>query len=151
MGITIILITHEMEVVKEICHKVAILEKGKIAECGPVFEIFVNPKTKIAKAFFDSVDIELENEVYQRALEGNGIIIKGTFIGETSTSPYISRMISKFNLEVSILLGNIQNMDNTLVGSLLIKINGEGENIKKGIEYLKENNVIVEEVRFENE
>lgn len=151
MGITIILITHEMEVVKEICHKVAILEKGKIAECGPVFEIFVNPKTKIAKAFFDSVDIELENEVYQRALEGNGIIIKGTFIGETSTSPYISRMISKFNLEVSILLGNIQNMDNTLVGSLLIKINGEGENIKKGIEYLKENNVIVEEVTFENE
>ncbi|MDE6357650.1 MAG: ATP-binding cassette domain-containing protein [Eubacteriales bacterium] len=149
LGITIILITHEMEVVKEICSKVAILEKGKIAECGNVYEIFINPKTKVARSFFESVDIKLENEVYKKALDGEGVVIKGIFIGETSTAPYISKMISKYNVEVSILLGNIQNMNNTLIGTLVIKITGENENIKKGIEYLKENNVIVEEVQNE--
>lgn len=151
MGMTIILITHEMEVVKEICHKVAILEKGKIAECGNVSEILVNPKTKIARSFFDSVDVKLENEIYQKALDGNGIVIKGTFIGETSTSPYISKIISKFGVEVSILLGNIQNIDNTLIGTLVIKITGDNNDIKKSIKYLQDNNVIIEEVHFENE
>lgn len=147
LGITIILITHEMEVVKEICSKVAILEKGKIAEYGNVSEIFINPKTKVARSFFESVDVKLENEVYQKALDGEGVVVKGIFIGETSTAPYISKMISKYNVEVSILLGNIQNMNNTLIGTLVIKISGEDENIRKGIEYLKENNVIIEEVQ----
>ncbi|MDE6182602.1 MAG: ATP-binding cassette domain-containing protein [Eubacteriales bacterium] len=149
LGITIILITHEMEVVKEICSKVAILEKGKIAECGSVSEIFINPKTKVARSFFESVDVKLDNEVYQKALNSEGVVVKGIFIGETSTAPYISKMISQYNVEVSILLGNIQNMNNTLIGTLVIKITGEDENIRKGIEYLKENNVIVEEVQNE--
>lgn len=148
LGITIILITHEMEVVKEICSKVAVLEKGKIAECGNVSDIFIKPKTKVARSFFDSVDVKLDNEVYQKALDGKGVVVKGIFIGETSTAPYISRMISKYNVEVSILLGNIQNMDNTLIGTLVIKISGEAENIKKSIDYLIENNVIVEEVQY---
>lgn len=146
LGITIILITHEMDVVKEICSKVAILEKGRIAECGLVSEIFINPKTSVARSFFESVDTTLDNDIYKKAFDGKGVIIKGIFIGETSTSPYISRVISKYNVEVSILLGNIQNINNTLIGTLVIKITGEKENIQKSIDYLRENNVIVEEV-----
>lgn len=146
LGITIIIITHEMDVIKQICSKVAILEEGKIAECGLVSDIFISPKTKVAKSFFDSVDVKLDNEVYQNALNGEGTVIKGIFIGETSTSPYISKMILKYNVEASILLGNIQHMDDTLIGTLVIKITGEDENIKNAINYLKENNVLVEEV-----
>ena len=148
LGITIIIITHEMDVVKQICNKVAILEKGKIAECGLVSDIFINPKTDIAKSFFDSVDVKLENDIYQKALDGKGIVIKAIFIGEKSTAPYISRMISTYNVEVSILLGNIQHMDDNLVGTLVIKITGADEDIKKSIEYLKQNEVIVEEVSY---
>ncbi len=148
LGITIIIITHEMDVVKQICNKVAILEKGKIAEYGLVSDIFINPKTDIAKSFFDSVDVKLENDIYQKALDGKGIVIKAIFIGEKSTAPYISRMISTYNVEVSILLGNIQHMDDNLVGTLVIKITGADEDIKKSIEYLKQNEVIVEEVSY---
>ena len=148
LGITIIIITHEMDVVKQICNKVAILEKGKIAEYGLVSDIFINPKTDIAKSFFDSVDVKLENDIYQKALDGKGIVIKAIFIGEKSTAPYISRMISTYNVEVSILLGNIQHMDVNLVGTLVIKITGADEDIKKSIEYLKQNEVIVEEVSY---
>lgn len=149
LGITIIVITHEMDVIKHICNKVAILEKGKIAECGLVSDIFINPKTKIARSFFDSVDVKLENDIYQNALDGKGIVIKAIFIGEKSTAPYISKMIVKYNVEVSILLGNIQHMDNTLIGTLVIKITGSDENIKNAISYLKENNVLIEEVEYE--
>lgn len=149
LGITIIIITHEMDVIKHICNKVAILEEGKIAECGLVSDIFIKPKTKIARSFFDSVDVKLENDVYQKALDGNGVVIKGIFIGENSTSPYISKMVTKYSVEASILLGNIQHMDDTLIGTLVIKITGEDKNIKDAINYLKENNVLIEEVNYE--
>ena len=148
LGITIIIITHEMDVVKQICNKVEKKKKGKIAECGLVSDIFINPKTDIAKSFFDSVDVKLENDIYQKALDGKGMVIKAIFIGEKSTAPYISRMISTYNVEVSILLGNIQHMDDNLVGTLVIKITGADEDIKKSIEYLKQNEVIVEEVSY---
>ena len=150
LGITIIIITHEMDVIKHICNRVAILEEGKIAECGLVSDVFIKPKTKIARSFFDSVDVKLDNDIYRKALDGNGIVIKGIFIGETSTSPYISKMITKYNVEASILLGNIQHMDDTLIGTLVIKITGKDENIKNAINYLKENNVLIEEVNYES-
>lgn len=146
LGITIIIITHEMEVIKEICTKVAILDKGNIAEIGNVSDVFVNSKTKIAKSFFDSVDIKLDNEIYQKALNGEGVVIKAVFIGEKSTAPYISKMISNYNVVVSILLGNIQNMNNTLIGTLVIKITGDSDCVKSAICYLRENDVLVEEV-----
>ena len=149
LGITIIIITHEMDVIKHICNRLAILEEGRIAECGLISDIFINPKTKIAKSFFDSVDVKLENDIYKKALDGEGVVIKAIFIGEKSTSPYISKMIVKYNVEVSILLGNIQHMDDTLIGTLVIKITGENDNIKDAINYLKENNVLVEEVEYE--
>ena len=148
LGITIIIITHEMDVVKQIYNKIKKKKKGKIAECGLVSDIFINPKTDIAKSFFDSVDVKLENDIYQKALDGKGMVIKAIFIGEKSTAPYISRMISTYNVEVSILLGNIQHMDDNLVGTLVIKITGADEDIKKSIEYLKQNEVIVEEVSY---
>ena len=150
LGITIIIITHEMDVIKHICNRVAILEEGKIAECGLVSDVFVRPKTKIARSFFDSVDVKLDNDVYKKALDGKGVVIKGIFIGETSTAPYISKMITKYNVEASILLGNIQHLDDTLIGTLVIKITGEDDNIKKAIKYLQENNVLVEEVNYES-
>lgn len=149
LGITIIIITHEMDVIKHICNRVAILEEGKIAECGLVSDVFVKPKTKIARSFFDSVDVKLDNDVYKKALDGKGIVIKGIFIGETSTAPYISKMIAKYNVEASILLGNIQHLDDTLIGTLVIKITGEDNNIQSAIKYLQENNVLVEEVNYE--
>lgn len=150
LGITIIIITHEMDVIKHICNRVAILEEGKIAECGLVSDVFVRPKTKIARSFFDSVDVKLDNDVYKKALDGKGVVIKGIFIGETSTAPYISKMITKYNVEASILLGNIQHLDDTLIGTLVIKITGEDDNIQSAIKYLQENNVLVEEVNYES-
>lgn len=144
LNMTIIIITHEMEVIKEICDKVAILEAGKIVEKGNVTDIYINPETKTAQRFFKSVDTEIDNDIYQKAVSSGGTVIKAVFIGEKSTDPYISNMIKTHNVEVAILLGNIQHMDNMLVGTLVIKINGEEQDIKDSIEYLKKNKVLVE-------
>ncbi len=149
LNMTIIIITHEMDVIKNICNKIAILDKGKIAETGKVSDIFINPQTDVAKSFFSSVDTNLDNKIYQKALEaldGKGVVIKAIFIGETTTDPYMSNIIKKFNIELSILLGNIQDMDNTLVGTLVLKLTGKAQNIIDAITYLEANNVIIEEV-----
>lgn len=144
LNMTIIIITHEMEVIKEICDKVAILENGQIVEKGKISDIYVSPKTKTAQKFFKSVDTELDNDIYQKAISNDGVVVKAVFVGEKSTDPYISNMIKSHNVEVAILLGNIQHMENMLVGTLVIKIKGEKKDIDSSIDYLKNNNVLVE-------
>ncbi len=149
LNMTIIIITHEMDVIKNICNKIAILDKGKIAESGKVSDIFINPQTDVAKSFFSSVDVNLDNKIYQKALEaldGRGVVIKAIFVGESTTDPYMSDIIKKFNIELSILLGNIQDMDSTLVGTLVLKLTGNSQNVLNAIEYLKQHDVIIEEV-----
>lgn len=149
LGMTMIIITHEMDVIKNICNKVAILDKGKIVEVDTVSNIFINPKTDIAKSFFSSVDTHLNNQIYQKALDGKGIVIKAIFVGDNATAPYISNVIKNFDVELSILLGNIQDMNDTLIGTLVLKLTGNAQNIIEAVSYLENNNVIVEEVSHE--
>lgn len=150
LNMTIIIITHEMEVIRQICDKVAILEQGKIVESGNVTDMYVNPKTKTAQKFFKSVDTELDNDIYQSAVSGEGTVIKAVFLGEKSTDPYISDMIKKYEVEAAILLGNIQHMEDMLVGTLVIKLNGSDGAIQSAIEYLRERKVLVEVLNNDN-
>lgn len=144
LNMTIIIITHEMDVIRQICDKVAILEQGKIVESGNVIDMYVKPKSKVAQRFFKSVDTELENDVYKAAVSGEGVVVKTIFMGDRSTDPYINDMIKKCNVDVAILLGNIQSMENMLIGTLVIKITGSDENIEGAIKYLKDRDVQVE-------
>ncbi len=144
LKVTVIIITHEMEVIKAVCDRVAVLDKGWIVESGSVTDIYVNPRTITSRKFFKSIDTKLDNRVYQTALKEPGVIISAVFRGETSTDPYISNMIKNYDVEAAILLGNIQSMENMLVGTLVLRINGKKENIEKALKYLKDNDVIVE-------
>ncbi len=149
LGITIIIITHEMDVVKEVCDKVAIMEKGEIIEEGTVTEIILRPKTKSAKYFFDKTNTTTDNEVYIEAIKSGDTLIKATFEGDLTVKPYISKMIKKFDIDASILLGNIEDINDTLIGNLILKLSGDKNSIEEGIRYLKENKIIVEVVNYE--
>ncbi len=142
LKVTVIVITHEMEVIKAICDRVTMLEEGRIVESGGITDIYIEPKTDTAKKFFKAIDTELDNRVYQKALKEPGRIIKAVFRGEGSTDPCISNMIKKYDVDAAILLGNIQSMENMLVGTLVLRINGA--NTDEAINYLKENDVLVE-------
>lgn len=148
LNITIIIITHEMEVIKQICNKVAILDKGEIIEHGKVLEIATKPKTKTAMEFFDYSKEDIVNYLLDNCPNLKGFIIRAIFIGETVNYPLISDIISKYNVEVSILLGNINKMNETLIGTLVVNIIGNNEDILSAINYLKDNNLEIEVINL---
>lgn len=144
LNITIIIITHEMEVIKQICDKVAILENGKVVEEGRVIDVLVDPKSETAKEFFNQVDLKNTNKTYMKVAKRDGKLISMTFLGNKSGMPYISSIIKKFNVDANILLGNIQEVNDELIGNLVVMLEGNDEALEQSIEYLKEQSVIVE-------
>ena len=143
LGLTIVLITHQMEVVKDICDKVAIIENGQIIETNTALQLFRNPKTKIAKEFISSLKFNVEEE-FIKPEQFNGKIIRLSFLGDSSKEPIVSRMITRSNTEVNILSGNITEPISTSVGHLILELSGEDKEIETAINYLKNQNVNVE-------
>ncbi len=142
-GLTIVLITHQMEVVKDICDKVAIMENGEVIETNTAIELFRNPKTKTAKAFINSLHSNIEDEIIYKE-NFNGKIIRLSFLGESAKKPIVSKMIKQFDIEANILSGNINNLVSTSVGHLILELSGNDNEIQKAINFLNEQNVNVE-------
>ncbi len=142
-GLTIVLITHQMEVIKDVCDRVAIIEDGKIIELNTVEELFANPKTKTAQEFISNLKINTQEEIkYTR--KPNSKILRLGFLGDNSKKPIISNMIRKFNLDVNILSGNINELMTTSVGNLIIEVSGNEEEIERAINWLNKENIRLE-------
>ncbi|MGV3466674.1 MAG: methionine ABC transporter ATP-binding protein [Heyndrickxia sp.] len=147
LGLTIVLITHEMHVIRKICHRVAVMEIGKIVETGPVLEVFKNPQQQITKRFVSQVsDQEDTNEVVSHLLRKypEGEVIKLTFIGASAEQPVITDLIRKFPLTVNILQGNISQTRNGSYGTLFLHLVGNQAEMNNAVNYLKEQQVGVE-------
>ncbi|MCL2360201.1 MAG: ATP-binding cassette domain-containing protein [Defluviitaleaceae bacterium] len=138
-GVTFLVITHEMDVIKELCTHVAVMEDGEIIEQGPVLEVLTAPKTPTAKRFFSKDYID-------SAWRGTRRIFRAVFIGETARQAFIHDVIRKFEIELSILSGNIENVGGIMVGSLILEITGKDEILAQVQEYFHENNVGIEEL-----
>ena len=150
LKLTVVVITHEMQVIKDICDKVAVIEKGLIAENGPVLEVFTDPQKPITKEF---ISVLLSNElptgiepdeVFSEPAPGRMTMCRITFIGETSNTPVVSRIIKKFDLDLSILSGSIDHIKNTPFGRLTVGIAGAQEKVDRVIKYLQRQNLKVE-------
>ncbi|NCU16899.1 methionine ABC transporter ATP-binding protein [Pallidibacillus pasinlerensis] len=147
MGLTIILITHEMHVIRKIAHRVAVMENGKVVEIAPVMEIFKNPKADITKRFIQQVtDEEDTMDTVQHLLDkySTGKVVKLTFIGETAEQPIISELIKELPITVNILQGKISQTQTGSYGTLLIQLDGDEKHIEKAIEQLETQQVGVE-------
>ncbi len=142
-NLTIVLITHQMEVVKDICDKVAIIEDGEIIESNKVDELFRNPKTKTANAFISGLDFNIEEESI-KSREFKGTLIRLSYLGDSAKEPIVSKMVKNFNIHANILSGNINELMSTSVGYLILELLGEDNEIKNAIAYLKNQNVSVE-------
>ena len=142
-GITIIIITHEMQVIKKICRNVAVLEDGVIVESGSVFDIFSNPKTAISKKFLKDMISEYPVDVFQDR-KPNEKILKVTFTGDSAEKPFISQIVKKYNVDANIIGGKIETIQDTKFGSLIIKITGDELNLNSAINYLYENKLGIE-------
>ena len=150
LGITILLITHEMEVVKRICDQVAVIDKGRLIEQGTVSEIFSNPKTELAQEFISSTfHITLPEEYLENLSDTpkhakSYPIIKFEFTGRSVDAPLLSQASKKFGVELSILTSQIDYAGGIKFGFTIAEVEGDEDAITQAKVYLMENNVRVE-------
>ena len=154
LGITIVLITHEMEVIKEICTKVAVLEQGEIVEVGEVIDIFTKPETEVTKKFVQRIiNANVPEELLSRVTVANpehGRLVKVCFVGNSASDPLVSDLVHKYQIDSNILYGNIDKIQGIPFGTLIIELTGDLDQIEDGIQYLKDReNVRVEVITDE--
>lgn len=150
LNLTIVMITHEMQVVKEICDCVAVMENGSVVEEGDVFELFVNPKQKITKNFAESTSnlskiqnyIDRDEEITR--LKKGECILKFKYIAKNASEPLVSYLSREYGLDINIIFGNIDFIGDSPAGGLVSVVSGKKEKIDEAIEYLKNKNVSVE-------
>ena len=137
------MITHQMEVVKEVCDRVAIMDNGQVIEENTVENLFKQPKTKIANNFINSLQDNVEDEIINPK-DFKGKIIRLSYLGDSAKMPILSKVIREFSIDVNILSGNINKLQANNVGHLMLEFIGDDKEIKRAISYLKDENVHVE-------
>ncbi len=151
LNLTIVVITHEMNVIRKICKRVAVMEAGNIIEEGDVVDIFKNPQNQATKRFIrQDTDPDSENtdDIFEKLIQEfpNGQLLHLRFHGGSTQSPIISKISRDYEVDINIIQGNIQSTQETLLGSLYVQILGDKENIKQAIDEFKRMNVETEEV-----
>ncbi len=149
LNITILLITHEMDVVKSICHEVAIIGDGELVEKGSVGDIFAHPKTELAHQFIRStLDLSIPDDYQDRLqatrVEGSYPLVRLEFTGETVDAPLMSQISRKFNIDISILSSDLDYAGGVKFGMMVAEIFGDEENDNAAIQFLQDNKVKVE-------
>ncbi len=149
LGLTILLITHEMEVIKEVCHRLAVLERGRVIEQAEVFDFFTRPQTPTAKKFIRSYSIHELPETLQIHVSATPVpqsapLWRLSFFGKVAQEPMISHLARHFGLSLNILQANIEEVRDAMVGVMMVEVNGEPENARQGMEYLTQKGVFVE-------
>ena len=155
LSLTVVVITHEMQVIKDICDKVAVIENGVIAEQGTVLEVFTNPQKPITKDF---ISVLLSNElpaafrggeVSKTPLPGAYLLLRLTFIGESAAAPVLAGMLRKFpEIEVTMLFGNLDQIKSTPFGRMIIGITGPEARIQEALQYLRQQDLKEEVIGY---
>ncbi len=154
MGLTVVLITHQMQVIKQVADRVAVIDAGRIVEQGPVLEVFTRPQQAITKSLIDEiVPQELPASVMARVRQlsaglsgGVGQLLRLSYAGESAYQPILSHLIRDLGLELSILHGQIDEIQDQPFGSLAVFASGAAEQIQSAIAHLRQHGVQVEEV-----
>lgn len=147
LHITIVMITHQMNVVKEICDRVAVIENGEIIEQGSMVDIFTNPQKATTKEFVASIqhndlpDFVRKLDIHKDYKAGDKALVSLSFIGDSAGEPIVSVLIKEYDTNVNILTANIETLQDTPFGTLLIEVEGDEDHLKKALDYLHERKV----------
>ncbi len=140
---TIVLITHDMNVVRSICHRVAVMEAGSIVEEGAVEDIFFNPGHPTTQRLLQSTTHEIPSEFFKQP-SPNRKMLRLRFKGKAAGEPIITQLIQRFQIEANILLGFVDRLQSVVIGTLIIELTGSPSQIQSGLRFLQE-----KEVHFE--
>lgn len=148
LDLTILLITHDMNVIKQVCDRVAVIDNSKIVEVGDVLTVFSNPGTPTSRSFINAiVKNEIPDELLQDIPLDSGVhkrLVRISFIGKSAGEPIISSLIKNFDLKVNILYGNIDRVKDTPFGNLVLEIIGDAAVINKSLAYLHDQGLEIE-------
>ncbi|CAM4518317.1 methionine ABC transporter ATP-binding protein [Paenibacillus typhae] len=146
--ITVMIITHEMSVIQEICNKVAVMEEGRIIEQGSVLDVFGHPQHPTTQNFVKTViQNSITPSVQKSITTGLGSrICRLNFVGASTTEPLLYEMIRTNEVKVNILFANTTEIQETTLGTVIVQLDGDGAEINKAVAFLKNNGVSVEEV-----
>ena len=150
LNLTIILITHEMQVIQKICHRVAVMEEGKVVETGDVLEVFVNPKSATTKRFVQQLS-PLEHEMRNLSSfindRDDSEVVKLHFVGNDTKRSLISELSKRFDADINILQGSIAPTQEGAYGILFIELNGHKDVLAQVMDYIKDAGVEIEVLR----
>lgn len=142
-SLTVVMITHQMEVVKEVCNRVAIMSDGRIVEEGGVHHIFADPKNEITKELISYVHQQTDTEIDYLHHRGKKIV-KVKFLGTSTQEPIISKVIKEYGIDMSVLGGTIDKLATMNIGYLYLELDGDLSAQDKAIELMGTMDVIVE-------
>lgn len=153
LGITVVVITHEMAVVKEICDRVAVMEHGRVVEQGDVFSIFAAPKQPITQSFIRTTSnlrkieemIAADSPVVR--LQPGELIVRLSYVQRNVAEPLISKVSQMFNITMNIIFADIEFVQDAPIGGTVAIIGGERQQITKAMEYMIEKNIGVEVIK----
>ncbi|MBP2076512.1 methionine ABC transporter ATP-binding protein [Oceanobacillus polygoni] len=149
LGLTIILITHEMHVIRKICNQVAVMEQGRIVEQGNVLDVFTHPVQSVTKKFVQQIMGTNEEEDDITNLIDNykdGTLLKLQFIGEATNQTLISEIAKRFDIHLNILQGKITQTQAGGYGTLFVQVMGEQEEIDRAVSFIQEQTSVEVEV-----
>lgn len=145
MNLTVVMITHQMEVVRDACSQVAVINEGKLVEVGPVNEIFLNPKSPVTKDFISHIGSDRKpdengSDIIRWSKEGGEYEL--SFPSEKQGAPVLSNVAKKFDVEFNIRAAGVQHLTNGDIGKMIVDFTGF--QVSEALEYLRNQNIIVE-------
>jgi D-methionine transport system ATP-binding protein len=153
LGITVVVITHEMAVIKEICGRVAVMEKGRVVEEGEVFSIFANPREPVTRDFIRTTSnlhkiegLLAENSPVTRLKPGE-MIVRLSYVEKNVSEPLISTVSRTFDIDLNIIFSDIEIVQDAPIGGTVAIMSGERDQIALAMKYLAEKNVGVEVIQ----
>ena len=155
LGLTVVLITHQMQVIKQVADRVAVIDAGQIVEQGRVLDVFTRPQQPITKSLIDEIlPQELPASVldHVRKLAGQlgagrtGQLLRLSYAGDSAYQPILSQLIRQFGVDMSILHGQVDEIQDETFGSLAVYASGEADSVRGAVAHLRAGGVEVEEV-----
>lgn len=147
LGITIVIISHEMDVVKSICHRVAVMKNGSLIELGDTYEIFANPREPFTKHLVGhTFHLEFPKQIFD---DFRGNLLKIVYKGDSAAQPILAQVCKQFNINFNIIHGKIEYIGNCPIGILVINLKGKEEEIKLAVDYINTRTAFTE-VLYEN-
>lgn len=142
-NITILLVTHEMEVIEQICNRVAVMENGRVVEEGTILDIFAKPQHPTTQKFVRTV---LNEEIPERVLhnlEHQNNVYRLEFLGSSAQQPVVNELILQDKVKINILFANMKEISGVVLGSMFVQIIGDDLAIKDAVDFLRQRGVAV--------